>query len=103
MMIEMNNGTISLVDGEDFSRFSLLCSDAAYPSPGLTSGNIEIESENVAWIPISTVIQLRGEQATPTWISQLQGMIEKARPFGWIDDSRHCIRAHIELTKFAEN
>jgi len=101
MMVRMSDGTISLVNGEDFSRFSLLCCEAACPPPGLISGNIEIESEKVAWIPISTVIQLRGQQATPAWISQLERMVEKARPFGWIDDSRQRIRAHIELADSA--
>jgi hypothetical protein len=97
MIIVLDNGELSLADGEDFSRFSLLCRGTDRPSPGPGPGTIELESEKVAWIPISTVVELRGAQASPSWMSQLDAMVEKARPYGWIDDAGQRIRAHIEI------
>jgi hypothetical protein len=32
------------------------------------------------------------------WQAALTGMIDKARPHGWIDEARAAIKAHLEWT-----
>ena len=95
MIVMLQKGKLSLRDSEDFSRFSLLCLDDIRPGVGRGPGGIEVTPEGHAWVPISTVVELREPRPSKTWRLGFDEMIEKERGFGWIDEEGRRIRAHI--------
>lgn len=95
MIVVLEKETLSLRDGDDFGRFSLLCIGTR-PAAGKAPGDIEITPDKHAWIPVSTVERLRGAPASDTWHLRFREMVEKARKFGWVDNEGLRIKAHVE-------
>lgn len=96
MKIIVDNQGISLAEAGDFGAFSLHWRvDGALRAGTIVDGGIELESTEVAWVPMATVKDLAGEQAGRQWQGRFDAMIAKARPHGWIDDAGMRIRAHI--------
>ena len=102
MIVALHGTEAELLDGDDFKRFSLRCTGQRGSLPRHGPLGIELESDAVAWVPIGAVTALRGPQATEDWTRQLEAMVEKARPHGWIDDARGAIRAHVVWQDGAE-
>lgn len=96
MIVVLDGGTLSLAEGHEFSRFSLLCRNVDRAQRGIDPSGIEFTDDDHAWIPVATVIALQGHEATETWRRQLHAMIEKARAYGWVDEANERIRAHVE-------
>ena len=99
MIVVLESGTLSLTEYNDFKRFSFLYLDTNQPQPGPGPFGIEFTSDGHVWIPISTIVALRYVEATEHWHRQFHAMIDKARPYGWIDEAGGRIRAHIELAR----
>ena len=49
-----------------------------------------------AWITLDAVRRWAGGRVGPGWDDDLARMVEYARGKGWVDDSAHAIRAHVE-------
>ena len=49
-----------------------------------------------AWITIDALRRLAAAQADPDWDTDFAAMLDYARGKGWLDDTTHAIRAHIE-------
>ena len=56
----------------------------------------ELVDADTAWVS-QDALRTHHEVADDTaWQQAFAGMIEKARPHGWIDDDRKAIKAHVE-------
>ena len=95
------DGSVTLEDRDNFRAFKLLVEggptglDAARRA---LTGLAELPDQATAWI-FEAALRQRHEVAQDTaWQQNLGAMIEKARPHGWIDDTRKAIKAHIEWT-----
>ena len=60
------------------------------------AGKAELPDADTAWIFEDALRRWPGVEHNATWQQNFSAMIEKARPHGWIDDSRKAIKAHIE-------
>ena len=60
------------------------------------AGIAELPDADTAWIS-EAALRARAEVAQDaTWQQSFGAMIDKARPHGWIDDTRKAIKAHVE-------
>lgn len=86
---------VTLEAREDFKHFNLVV-DAprgdAKLAPALANV-ATIDAEGHAWVSESW---LRGQDAGAPWQDGLTAMITVAKKYGWVDEAKHTIRAHIE-------
>lgn len=90
---------ISLEDRDNFRAFKLVIEDdaSALASAQAALKDIaELEGPAVAWISQDALRKRPEVVSDSTWAQGFDAMIEKARPHGWIDDTRRAIKAHIE-------
>ena len=90
---------VRLDEPDDFRRFSV-----RIESPGLKVEEVRqalrgiavLENGETAWVEeraLRNWPELEGDRA---WQSGLDEMIVKAKPYGWIDEERRRIKAHVE-------
>jgi hypothetical protein len=60
------------------------------------AGKAELPDADTAWILQDALRRWPGVEHDAAWQENFSAMIEKARPHGWIDDSRKAIKAHVE-------
>jgi hypothetical protein len=60
------------------------------------AGTAELPDAETAWILQAALRHWPGVENDDEWQLNFSLMIEKARPHGWIDDTRKAIKAHIE-------
>jgi hypothetical protein len=60
------------------------------------AGKAELPDAETAWIFVDALRLWPGVEHNAAWQQNFLAMIEKARPHGWIDDSRKAIKAHVE-------
>jgi hypothetical protein len=60
------------------------------------AGKAELPDAETAWISEAALRAWPGLEHDEGWQQSFAAMIEKARPHGWIDDTRKAIKAHIE-------
>jgi hypothetical protein len=87
-------GQLGLDAADDFRRFEIEVR-AVGISPALhTLG--EVTDDGHVWVGEAALAKLAGREEDKEWLAKLAAMKDKARPFGWVDDDRHAIRAHIK-------
>jgi hypothetical protein len=90
---------VLLEDRDNFRAFKLVAEghrDAIGDVRRALAGMAELVDADTAWI-FEDALRKRPEVVHDTaWQQALSGMIEKAKPHGWIDDARKAIKAHVE-------
>ena len=92
-------GELLFEDRENFRAFKLVVEggrDRLDAVRKATTGKAELPDAETAWISQDALRQWPGVEHDAAWQQNFSGMIEKARPHGWIDDERKAIKAHIE-------
>lgn len=92
-------GVLGLDDPEDFRRFEIHIKGV-----GISAAQImtalrwlgEAADENHVWVGEEALVRLARREGDADWLARLAAMKDKARPFGWVDDQRRAIRAHIK-------
>jgi hypothetical protein len=95
------DGRVALEDRDNFRAFKLVVegSPAALDATRRAlAGTADLPDQSTAWI-FEAALRQRPEVARDAaWQQNLGAMIEKAKPHGWIDETRQAIKAHIEWT-----
>ena len=92
-------GDVTLEDRTNFRAFKLVVTgnpsklDAARKA---LAGVAELSDKDTAWVFEAALRRFAGAADDPAWQQSLSAMIEKAKPHGWIDDTRKAIKAHVE-------
>jgi hypothetical protein len=90
---------VTLEERDNFRAFKLVVEGRREDIDAIRStlqGIAEMPDADTAWIS-QDALRLRPEVAADTaWQQSFAAMIEKARPHGWIDDTRKAIKAHVE-------
>ena len=92
-------GDVTLEDHTNFRAFKLVVTgnpailDTARKA---LAGVAELPDEKTAWISEAALRRFEGVAQDADWQQNLSAMIEKAKPHGWIDETRKAIKAHIE-------
>jgi len=90
---------VTLEDAKNFRSFKIV---VALPHAdeatvrGALSGIATLPDKTAAWV-FERALRQWPEHADDTeWQASLTAMIEKAKPYGWIDEANRSIRAHVE-------
>lgn len=89
--------SVSLEDRDNFRAFKLVVTGNASKLDDVRkalAGVAELPDEQTAWISEAALRRMPG--VNDAWQQNLSAMIEKAKPHGWIDETRKAIKAHIE-------
>jgi hypothetical protein len=60
------------------------------------AGTAELPDADTAWVFEKALREWPEVEQDAEWQAALTGMIDKARPHGWIDEARGAIKAHVE-------
>ena len=97
-----SDGRLTLEERDNFRAFKLVVEGSPASLDAVRralAGTAELIDQAHTWI-FEAALRARPEVAQDAaWQQNLGAMIEKARPHGWIDDSRKAIKAHIEWTQ----
>ena len=93
-------GTLELKEPNDFKGFKI-----AVEKLGMTDAQIEAALDGVAtmdaahdhaWVSQDALRNWKGKPQPAEWIESFDKMIEKVKPYGWIDEANGAVRGHIE-------
>lgn len=92
-------GELGLDAPDDFRRFEIQVNRVGIAVAQImaalrTLG--EVADDGHVWVGEPALVKLAGREGDEEWLGKLAAMKDKARPFGWVDDDRHAIRAHIK-------
>ena len=102
MQLRLLGGQVVLEKPQDFKSFKLVIQDAASDAEvaHAFAGVARFEEGiGIAWVSQEALRAWPGLASDRAWHEGLDRMIEKARPFGWVDDSQAAIRGHVERTQ----
>lgn len=96
MIIQLDiNGRLRLAAPDDFGRLHCeFVQSSAHLSEvrAWLAGAVELESADIAWIQLSW---LRLQAPKPEWMQDLDRMIARASPFGWVSPDGQRVKAHV--------
>lgn len=90
------DGSFRLDEPDDFRKFKVVVAAGRDNFAGLRDrfgGTVDFTDADTAWVAITA---LRDWTEDAAWRQQLDAMIEKAAPHGWVDDAGRRVRAHVE-------
>lgn len=93
------DGGLGLRDPEDFRRFEIEVTGAGITlAQAMAALQVlgDVGDDGHVWVGEAALVKLAGRGKDTEWLGKLAGMKDKARPYGWVDDDRHAIRAHIK-------
>ncbi len=100
MFLKLNAaGQLHLEDRDNFRAFKLVVgSDRSRLDEvrRALTGKADLPDAETAWIFEQTLRRWPDVENDAAWQQNFSAMIEKARPYGWIDDARKAIKAHVE-------
>ena len=98
------NGSVALEDAGNFRAFKVVVEGSPATIDAVRralAGAAELPDQATAWVSEAALRRWPSVANDAAWQQSLGAMIEKARPHGWIDDTRKAIKAHIEWQKEA--
>ncbi len=99
MEVLLHRGGFRLLDEWNFRAFKLTDAsgfDQAKVAALVSAiGQLEPDGSH-AWLRRSWIVGLLAPPPSSEWLEKFGRMVEGARKFGWVDDDRDMIRAHVE-------
>jgi len=86
---------LRLREPDDFRKFKVVLRAPLSTSRPLIDGVTFVDDDN-ALVRINVVPSLPGVPNDAAWRAGYDKMVEAARKHGWIDETGHAIRAHVE-------
>ena len=99
MFLKFSRSGLQLEDRDNFRAFKLVVEGDRGRIDDIQraiAGKVDLPDAETAWIFEDALRRWPGVEHDSAWQQNLSAMIEKARPHGWIDDTRKAIKAHIE-------
>jgi predicted transcriptional regulator len=96
--IVTSNRTVEIEDPQNFKAFSVRIEGPVEPArQAELLDRVAVSSDREhAWISEKTLRDWPSLTSEAWWQEGLSNMIAAVQKFGWIDDTNHSIRAHIE-------
>lgn len=95
-----SSGRLELKEAHDFKGFKI-----AVEKPGMTDAEIAAALSGVAtldadgknaWVSAEALKNLNGQRQPEDWIASFDKMLEKVKPFGWVNEADGTVRGHLE-------
>jgi hypothetical protein len=100
MFLKVSAGSeVTFEDRDNFRAFKLVVESERGRLDDVRralAAKAELPDAETAWIFEDALRHWQGVEHDAAWQQNFSTMIEKARPHGWIDDTRKAIKAHIE-------
>ena len=93
------DGDVALEDRDNFRAFKLVVEgspDTIDHARRALMGVADVSDKDTAWVFEAALRGWPEVAHDAAWQQGMSAMIEKARPHGWIDESRKAIKAHVE-------
>jgi hypothetical protein len=90
---------VTLDEAQNFRAFKVVINipDATLEEARVAlAGTATMPDRDTAWVSVEALRQWRGVKDDAEWQKNLDTMIEKAKPHGWIDEANNAIKAHVE-------
>jgi hypothetical protein len=90
---------VELEDTDNFRSFKVV---VAMPGADLEtvrralSGVVVMPDQDTAWVSEQALRTWPGRADNAAWQDSLTAMIQKAKPYGWVDEANKAIKAHVE-------
>ncbi len=99
LKVYADRASVSLEDHDNFRAFKLVV--MGNPSKlddvrKALTGIAELPDDTTAWISEAALRRFESVADNEAWQQNVTAMIEKAKPHGWIDETRKAIKAHVE-------
>jgi hypothetical protein len=91
--------TVSLEEPDNFRAFKMVIAGkpAALADFRLALTSVaELIDADTAWVSAEALRRMPNVEGNEAWQQGFATMMEKARPYGWIDEARGAIKAHVE-------
>lgn len=98
MQLRLAGAVVLLEEADDFKSFRVVigCGLKDPEAAGTAfEGIARFTDKRTAWVYERALRTWLGLTSDRAWQEGLDAMIVKARPFGWIDDEAHAIKAHV--------
>ncbi|MEH2474126.1 hypothetical protein V1281_004690 [Nitrobacteraceae bacterium AZCC 2161] len=95
---------VSLGQGDDFKSFKLIIEDGSKSLNKVRAALAtvaEVIDDKNAWISEAYLRRMPEVYDDDNWQRSLSSMIELAKRYGWVDEERKAIKAHIEWPEAA--
>jgi hypothetical protein len=99
MLVKLSAGRVTLEDRDNFRAFKLVVEGNREDIDAIRralADAAELPDADTAWVYELWLRRYPDTAQDAAWQQSLSTMIEKARPHGWIDDTRKAIKAHVE-------
>jgi hypothetical protein len=90
---------VLMQDRDNFRAFKLVVEgqrDDLDAVRATLAGTAELPDADTAWVSEAALRKWPEVAQDVAWQAALTGMIDKAKPHGWIDEQRQAIKAHVE-------
>jgi hypothetical protein len=91
--------SVLLDEHDNFKGFKLVVDGSRQDIESVRAaldGIAELPDAETAWVSEAALRSFASVATDTAWQQALSAMIEKAKPHGWIDESRRAIKAHVE-------
>jgi len=101
MQLKLARGRVVLEEPQEFKSFRLVVDAGASDAEVAQAfaGVARFEEGGIAWVSQDALRAWPGLAGDDAWQQGLDCMIEKARPYGWVDDAQRAIRGHVVRTQ----
>lgn len=99
MFLEIAGGKIELREARNLRSFKVVVKGKSCDLDEIRrtlAGKVVFSDDTTAWVAEEFLRRWPPLQDSAEWQRSLTGMIEKARPHGWIDEATGAIKAHLE-------
>lgn len=94
------DGSLELREPDDFKGFKIFAADPAISDSEVATALTGIAAPDPDgkhfWVAQDALRHWGGTPQSAEWIAAFDKMVEKVKPFGWIDPATGAIRGHLE-------
>jgi hypothetical protein len=91
-------GRAELREPDEFKSFKIVVDGGSGLAALAGIATVDADGKT-AWVTRDAVRRLRGADPPAAWLAAFDKMVDSVRRFGWVDDARDAVRAHIETAQ----
>lgn len=92
------SGAVSLLDTCNLRKFHVECGRPRPPDGDaavVTASGLRFADQDTAWVEIACLKRMDPFAGSEERVRELEAMVQKAKPHGWVSENGEEIRAHV--------